>query len=71
MKHKETTLLYKLLQKKVGHISDNLWHEALAEAQSKVRANKIDSWSRSRKLVYIVNVMSEYIRIICKFEEVK
>jgi hypothetical protein len=73
-KPKEQTLLYKLLHKKTGYISDKLWHEALYEAQHDIRAYKqiaptwkFDSWSRTRKLIYIVNVMNRYVRMICKF----
>ena len=67
--------LRQMLTKKVGHISDNLYHSAIYEAQHDIRAHKqiaptwnFDNWSRTRKLVYIVNVMNSYVRIICKYD---
>jgi hypothetical protein len=65
--------LRKMLTKKVGHISDTLWLEALAEAKSDILAHKklskwnFDNWGNRRKLIYIVNVMAVYIRMVCKF----
>jgi hypothetical protein len=77
-KPKEQTLLYKLLHKKTGPISDELWLQAILTAQHDIRAYKqiaptwkFDSWSRTRKMIYIVNVMSVYVRMICKFDLVK
>jgi hypothetical protein len=70
--------LYNLLLPKVGHISKDLFHDALYEAQRDIRTYKkiapkwkFDNWSNRRKLIYIVNVMAVYIRLVCKFDLVK
>jgi hypothetical protein len=64
-----------MLTKKVGYISDELWLQAILTAQHDIRAYKqiapkwkFDNWSRTRKMIYIVNVMNRYVRMICKFD---
>jgi hypothetical protein len=63
--------LYNLLQAKVGHISDNLFHEALYEAQRDIRANRSHYDKQEDKLGYVIYVMETYIRMVCKFDLLK
>jgi hypothetical protein len=62
--------LRQMLTSKVGYISDELWLQAILTAQHDIRAykQKFDRWSRTRKMIYIVNVMNRYVRMVCKFD---
>ena len=61
--------LYSLVSAKVGYISPQMWHEALTEAKRDIKANRaisagtweFDTWSKSKQLEYVSNVMAVYI----------
>ena len=68
--------LYNLVSAKVGYISPQMWHEALAEAKRDIQRNRavvqpkawgFDTWSKDKQLEYVSNVMAVYIIMSNRF----